>query len=119
MSVQKFLHAAIVVTDLEKSNDFYGKILGLKTQERNLNFPGIWYQIGDVQIHLIATDSPVLDHVELAKSGRHRHLAFSVTNLEEIKQTLIDHHYPIKMSSSGRLALFTEDPDGNIIELAE
>jgi catechol-2,3-dioxygenase len=27
--------------------------------------------------------------------------------------------YPVQMSASGRSALFTQDPDGNIVEISE
>ncbi|NEQ18217.1 MAG: glyoxalase, partial [Moorea sp. SIO3E2] len=53
------------------------------------------------------------------KWGRNPHIAFSVVNLDEAKECLHAHGYPIQLSSSGRAALFTQDPDCNIIELSE
>jgi catechol 2,3-dioxygenase-like lactoylglutathione lyase family enzyme len=119
MAVTQFMHAAILVTDLEKSAFFYGTILGIPQVERNLKFPGIWYQIGNFQIHLITTSSLITDEVDGDKWGRNRHLAFAVTNLEESKKQLLSHNYPIQKSASGRPALFTKDPDHNIIELSQ
>jgi catechol 2,3-dioxygenase-like lactoylglutathione lyase family enzyme len=119
MAVTKFMHAAILVTDLEKSAFFYGTILGIPQVERNLKFPGIWYQIGNFQIHLITTSSVITDEIDGDKWGRNRHLAFAVTNLEETKKLLLSHNYPIQMSASGRPALFTKDPDHNIIEISQ
>jgi catechol 2,3-dioxygenase-like lactoylglutathione lyase family enzyme len=119
MAVTQFLHAAILVTDLEKSAFFYGTILGIPQVERNLQFPGIWYQIGNFQIHLITTSCLITDEVDGDKWGRNRHLAFAVTNLEETKEILLSHNYPIQKSASGRPALFTKDPDHNIIELSQ
>jgi glyoxylase I family protein len=119
MQIKKYIHAAILVSDLEQSEQFYGQVLGLEKVERPLNFPGIWYQIGEVQIHLIQAETLINDQVNNQKWGRNRHLAFSVDNLEEAKQQLMAHNCLIQMSASGRPALFTKDPDGNIIELNE
>jgi catechol 2,3-dioxygenase-like lactoylglutathione lyase family enzyme len=119
MQINKYIHTAILVSDLEQSEKFYSEILGLKKVERPLNFPGIWYQIGEVQIHLIQAETIINDQVNHHKWGRNRHLAFSVDHLESAKQQLIRHNCSIQMSASGRFALFTKDPDGNMIELNE
>jgi glyoxylase I family protein len=119
MQINQALHAAIVVSNLAKSEHFYGTVLNLSKVDRNLKFPGAWYQVGDFQIHLIATSTMIADQVDLEKWGRNRHLAFSVANLDQAKKDLIAYNFPIQMSASGRLALFTQDPDGNIIELSE
>lgn len=126
MKITKFLHAALLVSDLEKAEYFYGTILGLSKVDRVLKFPGVWYQIGDFQIHLIGTDA-VSPLQNLEKWGRNQHLAFSVVDLMIVKAELLAHEYDFQMSASGRplagdskrSALFVQDPDGNVIELAE
>jgi glyoxylase I family protein len=117
MQIIQYLHTAILVRDLEKSADFYGTILGLAKVDRPLNYPGVWYQLGAIQIHLIAdsTFTPTLQNAE--KWGRNPHLALGVRDLELAKAQLTAHGYPTQMSASGRSALFTQDPDGNVIEL--
>jgi glyoxylase I family protein len=119
MQITQPLHATILVSNLEKSEHFYSTVLGLSKIDRNLKFPGIWYQIGNFQIHLILAATIIPDAVDHDKWGRNRHLAFSVANLDVAKEQLIAHNCPIQMSASGRSALFTQDPDGNIIELSE
>ncbi|MEP0919034.1 VOC family protein [Leptolyngbya sp. DQ-M1] len=119
IQLTQFLHAAIVVSDLEKSEHFYGTVLGLQKVERVLKFPGAWYEIGSFQIHLIADSSRATEVLNAEKWGRNRHLAFSVANLEAAKQQLIAHHCEFQMSASGRAALFVKDPDHNIVELGE
>ena len=119
MQITQALHAALLISNLEKSEQFYSRILGLSKIDRKLKFPGIWYQIGNFQIHLILAATIIPDAVDYEKLGRNRHLAFSVANLEAAKQQLIAHNCPFQMSASGRAALFTQDPDGNIIELSE
>ncbi|MBD2743174.1 VOC family protein [Coleofasciculus sp. FACHB-1120] len=119
MQITQCLHAAILVSDLERAEQFYGNVLGLSKVDRVLKFPGAWYQVGEFQIHLIVADSIPSDLVNSEKLGRNRHLAFLVSNLDAAKEQLVAHNYPIQMSASGRAALFTQDPDGNIIELGE
>ncbi|MGA9383101.1 MAG: VOC family protein [Phormidium sp.] len=119
MQITQSLHAAILVSNLEPAEQFYGKILGLSKVERSLKFPGAWYEIGNFQIHLIVADQILPDMVNSEKWGRNRHLAFSVTDLDAAKQQLISHNCPFQISASGRAALFTQDPDGNIIELSQ
>lgn len=119
MQITQPLHATLLVTDLEKADRFYGTVLGLPKAERKLNFPGTWYQVGSFQIHLIATSTIIPDRVDSERWGRNRHLAFAVANLEAAKQQLIAHNCLFQASSSGRGAVFTQDPDGNLIELSE
>lgn len=112
------LHVALQVSDLEKAEDFYSRIVGLKKVERNLTFPGTWYQIGDFQLHLIASDWAA-NPVREAKWGRHPHITFAIDNLDEVKRDLSEQQIPFQMSSSGRAALFIKDPDGNTVELLQ
>ncbi|MCU0549882.1 MAG: VOC family protein [Leptolyngbya sp. Prado105] len=119
MQLTQFLHAAIVVSDLEKSEQFYEIVLGLKKIDRVLKFPGAWYEIGAFQIHLIADSAPVSELQQAEKWGRNRHLAFCVTSIEAAKATLIQAGCDFQVSASGRAALFVKDPDGNIVELGE
>jgi glyoxylase I family protein len=119
MEIVACLHAAVLVSDLEKSIEFYEGILGLSRIDRSLNYPGAWYQIGDVQIHLIEDINYRSPSLELIKSTRNPHIALGVRDLTAAKQQLLAANYIIKMSNSGRAALFTQDPDGNAIELIE
>jgi glyoxylase I family protein len=119
MSVTQFLHASLIVTDLEAAQKFYETILGLKRTDRNLSFAGQWYQIGSIQLHLIVAPERIEDRINQDKWGRNRHLAFAVADLAAIKQRLQTLDYSFQASSSGRAALFVPDPDGNLIELAQ
>ncbi|ABG52561.1 MAG: VOC family protein [Trichodesmium sp. St16_bin4-tuft] len=117
MEITQSIHAALLVSDLKKAQHFYGQILGLSKVDRPLNFPGTWYQVGNFQIHLIVSSEIIPDIVNPEKLGRNRHLAFSIIDLEKAKTKLLANNCPIQGSASGRAALFTQDPDGNIIEL--
>jgi glyoxylase I family protein len=118
MQITQSLHTAILVTDLERAEHFYSQVLGLSKVDRALKYPGAWYQIGDYQIHLIVAPSVPTEN-QNQKWGRNPHVAFSVVDLDIAKQELLHQHYLIQASASGRAALFTQDPDGNIIELSQ
>lgn len=112
------LHAAIMVSNLDRSTEFYSNILGLTKVDRDLNYPGIWYQIGDFQIHLIEdTNYQPNTDIDLTKSTRNPHIALGIRDLDSAKEQLLAANCVVKMSNSGRAALFTQDPDGNTIEL--
>jgi glyoxylase I family protein len=119
MTLTQLLHATLLVQNLAKAQQFYEGLLGLTPVERSLSFEGRWYQIGAVQIHLIVSVQVIDDLVQPDKWGRNRHLAFAITDLDAMKQTLHAAHYPYQLSSSGRAALFVRDPDGNLIELQQ
>ncbi|GAB4215734.1 MAG: VOC family protein [Synechococcales cyanobacterium] len=108
------LHAALLVTDLEAAATFYGEILGLTPAPRALTFPGLWFQVGAVQIHLIqAATVPQGSH---AKWGHHPHVALGIPDWPEVRQRLVAAGYEVQQSASGRAAFFVRDPDGNVIE---
>jgi glyoxylase I family protein len=85
MNITQCLHTAILITDLVKSEQFYSEVLGLEKIERNLKYPGLWYQIGNYQIHLMVDPKfqPRLSNSE--KWGRNPHIAFSVTDLNRVR----------------------------------
>lgn len=119
MNITHYLHTAVLVSDLEQAEQFYGKVLGLEKVNRTLKYPGAWYQIGAIQVHLIADNGLAPQLQNSAKWGRNPHLALAVENLEAAKAHLMAHGCEMQLSASGRAALFTQDPDGNVIELTE
>ncbi len=116
----RILHASFLVSDLEASLRFYGKLLGLEIDEARPDpgFPGLWFNLEcGQQIHLIGLGSP--ERGRPTHGGRDRHVAFSVENLDELASKLDKAEIPYAMSRSGRRALFCRDPDGNALEFAE
>ncbi|NEQ98116.1 MAG: glyoxalase [Cyanothece sp. SIO2G6] len=117
------MHTAILVSDLAQAQHFYGTVLGLSQIERptTMKFPGCWYQLGDYQIHLILDEidgSPTPTPLRNPqKWGRNSHLAIAIADIDAARAHLHTHNWPMQESSSGRPAVFTQDPDGNIIEL--
>lgn len=119
MQVTGYLHAAILVSDLERSEAFYGDVLGLAKVDRPLTFPGTWYEIGAMQLHLIVSQANGTSR-ELAseKWGRNPHIALAIDDLEAAMERLAAADCPVQRSASGRAAVFVRDPDGNIVELS-
>jgi glyoxylase I family protein len=119
MEIRQFLHTSLDITDLEQSVHFYSEVLHLDRTDRDLKFPGAWYQIGPYQLHLIVSAPVAQDIKNLTQWGRNRHIAFAIDDVQAARAQLDRHHYPYQMSSSGRPALFIQDPDGHVIELGE
>lgn len=119
VAILRSLHVAVLVRDLEEAKRFYTDILGLAEAPRSLNFPGYWFQVGDAQIHLMQCDDWQAPCPRPEKWGRNPHLALQVDDLSALKARLTEQGYPLQMSSSGRAALFTQDPSGNIVEVSQ
>ena len=119
IAVTASLHVALLVTDLTRAQHFYETVLGLTPAERSLRFSGIWYQLGSFQIHLIESPNWRVSLPTPEKLGRNPHLALAVADLSAVKAALTAANYRVQKSASGRAALFTQDPDGNVIELSQ
>jgi glyoxylase I family protein len=119
VSIGRSLHVAILVNDLAAAREFYNDVLGLAEAPRSLNFPGFWFQIGDFQIHLMQSDDWQAPCPRPEKWGRNPHIALQVDDLAGLKTRLVEQGYSVQMSASGRAALFTQDPSGNIIEVSQ
>ncbi len=113
-------HASLIVADTARALAFYRDVLGLPELARpDLPFPGAWLAAGDQQIHLLELPNPDPVDGRPEHGGRDRHVAFSVSGLEAIRQRLEAASVAYTMSRSGRPALFVRDPDGNAMELME
>ncbi len=119
--IKRLHHASLVVSDLAASRAFYEGILGLPVSPLRpaMSFEGIWYDIGEQQIHLLVVPNPDKGAVRPAHGGRDRHTALVVNDFGELIARLDKAGIPFTFSQSGRRALFCRDPDGNALELME
>jgi catechol 2,3-dioxygenase-like lactoylglutathione lyase family enzyme len=98
-----------------EARTFYTNVLGLK-ELKNLGYPlpkgAIWYEIGDIQLHIRAEENHALSK---------RHPAFRVASLSNSRQLLESEGINIKNESKmpGRDRFSFQDPFGNWIELIE
>lgn len=115
------LHASLLVEDLARARAFYEGLLGLSPSPArpDMSFPGVWYEIGPAQIHLICLPNPDPVTDRPAHGGRDRHTALGVKGWEELRVRLDGAGLAYTLSRSGRRALFVRDPDGNALELVE
>ena len=120
MKLKQLLHASILVMDVDKTRAFYEGVLGLSpsTQRPDLGFPGVWYEFGAQQIHVLAlANTPQKIHHE--HGGRDRHIALAIDDIDVLKAKLDTEGVAYTLSRSGRRALFCRDPDGNALEFVE
>jgi catechol 2,3-dioxygenase-like lactoylglutathione lyase family enzyme len=98
------------------AREFYGSILGLREIEKPASLRsrgGCWFQCGDQQIHIgVEADF---------RSAKKAHLAFAVSDLDKVRESLIAHAVQTTDDSSlpGTRRFFAEDPWGNRLEFLE
>lgn len=119
--ITRLLHVSLLVHDLARARQFYEQVLGLSPSplRPQLGFAGVWYDVGEQQIHLLTGAAPGQISNDGAPGGRDRHIAFAVANLEQLVSTLKEHEIAFTRSASGRRALFCRDPEGNALEFSE
>jgi catechol 2,3-dioxygenase-like lactoylglutathione lyase family enzyme len=119
MAVEVLQHINIRAADVERSKDFYVRVLGLRVGPRPpvASF-GYWlYLGGEPVIHLVqrAPDSP-----PAAATGAIDHVAFRGVDLAETRGVLQAQGVPFRealIPRDGTVQLFLHDPDGVKIEL--
>lgn len=119
--IAQLLHVSLLVADLARARDFYEGVLRLvpNPARPQMDFAGVWYDIGPTQIHLLAL--PFTDPVDgrPEHGGRDRHTALAVEDWDALRLELDRRGITYTLSRSGRRALFVRDPDGNALELVE
>ena len=120
IEIKQMMHAGLIVSDLERSRAFYEGLLGLKPNPArpDFNFPGVWYDIGQNQVHLMVVPNPYAAVTRPEHGGRDNHVAFAVDDVAPIQAALDAAGVAYSMSKSGRAALFCRDPDGNALEFS-
>ncbi len=123
-TIAGYTHVNILVTDLDAAHDFYISKLGFSVLPRPDfgGFPGAWYRIGDLQLHLrVVEEMPDL-------KGGFPHLAFHIpadrfdSTIDALKSDGVkflgdtmsreDFGVPVR-------AAFCHDPSGNAIEFTD
>ncbi len=118
-----FNHTTIFVVDLQKSSDFWEKVMQLKKiAEPFHDSRHTWFRIGDHdQLHVVSGAKAMIPH------DINIHLAFTVTNLEEFTKHLDamnikygnwaqDSKNP-QVRPDGIKQIYLQDPDGYWIEV--
>lgn len=110
-------HASICVTNVERSRQFYEGLLGLTPAPRpDFGFPGMWYQIGEGQLHLIQRQrADSTGHPAQSIDATDPHLAIRVDDLDGMRRRL--QAAGLEILDFGSEQLWVHDPDGNTVEL--
>lgn len=121
LGAERLHHAAVIVTDLERAKDFYGRVLGLEEIKRpNFSFGGAWYAVGDDQIHLIVHSEALAVRGSTSIDTRDAHIALRVENYDQALEHLKKQGVEVVANAdsiTGWGQIFFCDPDGNVIEL--
>jgi catechol 2,3-dioxygenase-like lactoylglutathione lyase family enzyme len=125
----KLDHAALLISDPERSRAFYVGVLGLKEVARpeTFTFPGLWLQIGDQQLHLIGEAVPgrarqAYSPEELG-GGFTSHFAIEVDDLHATIAALQQRGGALvggpRPRGDGVTQAYISDPDGHVVELMQ
>lgn len=123
MNILTMDHAALNVSDVERSRKFYTDGLGFEEMERpDFDFDGVWYRVGpgDQQFHLISNKGLMNEDLpEAPKPRSEHHLAFRVHDTNDVQKELESRGVEVMMHNTrpdGISQLFVMDPDGYVIE---
>ena len=110
-------HVALTVPTerLDEARRFYSTVLGLEEAPRpeaELGRPGIWYRLGDTELHIQCRDGAQPDRSDY-------HPALIVDDLGAMKEHLLANDVEVEEAQTlqGRERFFCRDPFGNRIEL--
>ena len=122
----KFLHTMIRVKDIEKSLDFYTKLLDMNIVEKR-RLEDCWlYFLEDesktCQIELTYNDETPEGGYNIGSGFGH--FAFAVESMDKFSEKLKQNGYkylyePFDLTGKGSKIAFVQDPDGYEIELIE
>jgi len=119
MPIDAFQHINIRSADVERTRDFYERVLGLRAGDRPpFASTGYWMYLGDHPVvHLVQRGS---GETADRGSGNLDHVAFRGTNLDATRQALRAANIPFREAVVPRdntVQLFVHDPDGIKLEL--
>lgn len=124
--VKQIDHVTVVVRSLNKSRAFYVDVLGMQEVLRpGFRFPGLWFQAGATQIHLIE-EHPESGPAEVfvpeeCEISRTHHFAFEVDDALAATERLKELGIPIaagpKQRPDGPTQVYVMDPDRYLVEL--
>jgi catechol 2,3-dioxygenase-like lactoylglutathione lyase family enzyme len=130
MPITELNHFLLVAKDLERTRNFYQRVLGLELAERpDFGFPGYWLKTGEaICVHLASQDpNKVRDMFLLKKhpkgtrgSGSVDHIAFLARDPYEtrkrIQKNKVEMHFR-SFPDAKLFQIFLKDPDDVTIEL--
>jgi lactoylglutathione lyase len=122
-SAPQFDHTALHVRDLQKSSEFYAKVMRLETMpEPFKDGRHIWFRIGPHdQLHVIAGATDLTEHpIDVHLAFRVQSLPEFVTHLDQMQvkyRSFKGDDKTITVRPDGIKQVYLQDPDGYWIEV--
>lgn len=108
-------HCSVIVTDVARSRDFYGRVLGLKEipAPKEFDFVALWYDLGGTYLHLLLKPQP--DTISP------RHFCLLTPDAAAARRELTRLGVPIEetVKIAAAVRFFVRDPDGNRVEILQ
>jgi catechol 2,3-dioxygenase-like lactoylglutathione lyase family enzyme len=115
LQIAQIDHCSVIITDVERSRRFYRDVLGLKeiNKPRTFDFVVVWFDLGNMHIHLLLKDRP--DTISP------RHFALRVHDAAAARSHFRAHGVATEETTPipGSDRFFIRDPDGNRIEIIQ
>ena len=131
MPITELNHFLLVAKDLERTKDFYCRVLGMEVDQQrpDFGFPGYWLKAnGETCVHLASQDpNEIRDKFLLKKhpkgttgSGSVDHIAFLAQKAGEVRERIqknkVEMHFR-SFPDAKLFQIFLKDPDNVTIEL--
>lgn len=126
INVKSFDHITLICANLEATRRFYVDFLGmLEVPRPAFKFPGLWFQVGNVQIHATQAN-PEAGEAGWGNRGnaivaRGHHIAFAVDDVAKTLEAVALHNMriasPLQQRPDGFKQLYVFDPDDHVVEL--
>lgn len=119
MTLLELNHVALHVVDVDRSCEFYERVLRLPRMPRPaFKFPGAWFRLGASQeLHLIGERA-----MPVVSNDRGTHFALRIDDMDawEAHLNSIGAPYlPRRTRPDGAWQIYLTDPDGHVIELCD
>ncbi len=122
-TVAGYSHVAIAVTDLAEARRFYCELLAFTELPRpEFGVPGMWLRVGDLQLHVIETDTMPVPGPGFPHLALHVPTAAWDDTVAALRDAGVDFlSAPSERVDFGRTvrAAFVTDPAGNAVELTD
>ena len=122
MVIERFDHLVLTVQDLDRTLDFYTRVLGMEAREQN----GRWaLYFGQQKINLHTRKGEFLPAALVPTYGSQDLCLIARGEIEQIRQELAASGWPIELGVVARTgalgpidSIYLRDPDGNLIEIS-
>jgi catechol 2,3-dioxygenase-like lactoylglutathione lyase family enzyme len=115
LQITQIDHCSVIITDVQRSRQFYRDVLGLKEihKPRTFDFVVVWFDLGNQHIHLLLK--------EKADTLSPRHFALRVADAASARRYFQGQGIETEETTPipGADRFFIHDPDGNRIEIIQ